>query len=87
MTAPPLWAVEDARAIQALALYAQNGGDPPSQGDVNRALDWIIHTACGTYDEPFRPGRQDSVNYMLGRRSVGLAIIKLMKLKVGKFTT
>ena len=46
-----------------------------------RALDWIINTAAATYDEPFRPGSRDVVDYMLGRRSVGLAIVKLIKLK------
>ena len=45
-----------------------------------RALQWIIEQAAAVYDEPFRPGSTDTVAYMLGRRSVGLAIIKLMKL-------
>ena len=47
-----------------------------------RALDWIIKKASATYDEPFRPGRPDLVSYMLGRRSVGLAIVKLLNLKI-----
>lgn len=63
------------RAIQALAQ-----GDA-SKAEQQRALDWIINKACGTYDEPFRPDSADTVNYLLGRRSVGLAIVKLMKLK------
>lgn len=52
-----------------------------SDYDQKRALSWIINIACGTYDEPWRPSSPDLVNYMLGRRSVGLAIVKLLKLK------
>lgn len=72
---PPAYDKEDVRAIQALATGTA------SDTDQRRALDWIINTAAATYDEPFRPGSQDAVNYMLGRRSVGLAIVKLMKLR------
>lgn len=80
----------DIRAIQALALYAKGAevpwpsGEqppPPSPFEVKRALDWIIHKAAQTYDEPFEAGRPDVVAYILGRRSVGLAIVKLMTLK------
>lgn len=71
---PPQYAQADCRAIQALA----SGEAGPE--DQKRALDWIIYQACGTYDEPFRPGEPDAVMYMLGRRSVALAIIKLIKL-------
>lgn len=90
--------IADIRAIQALALYAQladapwdekaRGGPPPpppSPADVKRALDWIIVHAAGTYDEPFEPGRPDVTDYLLGRRSVGLAIVKLMRLKPDLF--
>lgn len=72
---PPDYEKQDVRAIQALAK-----GDA-SADEQRRALDWIITQAAATYDEPFRPGSADVVNYMLGRRSVGLAIVKLMKLK------
>jgi hypothetical protein len=72
---PPKYEKEDVRAIQALAEGTA------TEADQRRALNWIINVAASTYDEPFRPGNQDAVNYMLGRRSVGLAIVKLMKLK------
>jgi len=71
---PPEYDINDIRAIQALAQ------GKASEQDQQRALDWIIK-AASTYDEPFRPGSSDVVNYMLGRRSVGLAIVKLIKLK------
>lgn len=72
---PPTYEVADIRAVQAVAQGVA------SETEQKRALDWIINTASATYDEPFRPGEQDAVNYMLGRRSVGLAIVKLLKLK------
>ena len=75
---PPLYEKEDIRAIQALCQ-----GTATEQDQI-RALDWIIRNAASTYDEPFRPGQEDVRNYMLGRRSVGLAIIKLMKIKPEK---
>ncbi len=79
----------DVRAVQAIAAWAaaepdENGvvlAEPPTSRDCKIFLDWIINEACGTYDEPFRPGDGDTVTYMLGRRSVGLAIVKLMRLK------
>src|SRR3990172_8054796 len=82
---PPTYEKADIRAIQALAGYAQGGENPPSPNECRQALDWIINNAAATYDEPFRPGSPDAVAYMLGRRSVGLAIVKLMKLKPGLF--
>lgn len=80
----------DVRAIQTLALYAQGAERPwpegheppvPSPHDVKRALDCIIYKLSQTYEEPFVAGQPDAVAYVLGRGSVGRAIIKLMKLK------
>jgi Isopeptidase T len=91
---PPSYEQADIRAIQSLALYAQGAERPwepgeeppaPTPSDVKRALDWIINHAAGTYDEPFEAGRPDVVAYLLGRRSVGLAIVKLTKLKASLF--
>lgn len=73
---PPSYDKADVRAIQAIAQ------GNASEQEQRRALDWIVNTAAATYDEPFRPGKPDAVAYMLGRRSVGLAIVKLLKLKV-----
>lgn len=72
---PPEYSKEDVRAIQALA------SGTAGEMDQRRAFDWIVNKAAATYDEPFRPGQPDAVNYMLGRRSVGLAMVKLLKLK------
>ena len=71
---PPEYEIADIRAIQAVAEGVA------SETEQKRALDWIINAAA-TYDDPFRPGESDVRDYMLGRRSVGLAIVKLLKLK------
>jgi hypothetical protein len=87
---PPLYEKADIRAIQALATWAAlamrpaepgQEPEPPSPAETKRALDWIVNTACATFDEPFQAGQSDVKDYMLGRRSVGLAIIKLINLK------
>lgn len=39
-------------------------------------MKWLIEVACQTYDEPFDPDNQHVTSYVLGRRSVGLAVVK-----------
>jgi len=73
---PGTYGKADMRAMQALA------DGTAGEYEQRRALNWIINHACLTYDEPFQAGRPDVSSYLLGRRSVGLAIIKLIKLKV-----
>lgn len=91
---PPTWEKEDLRAIQSLALYAQeavmpsepgNAPPPPSAHDVKRALDFIIFKAAATYENSFVEGDPNGRigAFMEGRRFVGQQIIKLMKLKPG----
>jgi hypothetical protein len=82
---PPDYTDVEIRAVQAIERFARTGEDGPSARDCQKFLDWLLNVACGTYDEPFRPGNADAVNYMLGRRSVGLAVVKLLKLKPEKF--
>ena len=76
---PPEYDIKDIRAIQAIAQGTA------SETEQKHALDWIINTASATYDEPFRPGEHDVTDYMLGRRSVGLAVVKMIKLKADLF--
>lgn len=85
----------DVRAIQALMQYARlakevwdveaMGSPPPcpSEFEVARALDWIIHQACQTYDTSFAAGDENGRvgAFVEGRRSVGNQIIKLSMLK------
>lgn len=68
------WELVDATAIQAL-----------QRGDANadqqrRALDWIIHVGCATYQPTFHPGEPDASAFAEGRRFVGNAVIKLLKI-------
>ncbi len=72
---PPGYDARDVRAIQALAR-GEAGPD-----DQRRALDWIVHRAAQTYDEPFYAENARVTDYVLGRRSVGLALVKLIRLK------
>jgi len=54
---------------------------PPSPQDCERALRWIVEVAAGAYEETFYAGQPDVGDYLAGRRSVGLAVVKLMKMK------
>lgn len=85
---------EDVRAVQALVQYARLAKEAwtedmgpmpscPSEFEVARALDWIIHQACQTYDTSFAADDENGRigAYVEGRRSVGNQIIKLMKRK------
>lgn len=90
---PAQYDVEDIRAIQALAIYAQAGDEQeakalvPAPSDVKRALDWIIYKAAQIEELPFIP--DDDTNrktmFAVGRQSVGRQIVKLMKLRPEQF--
>lgn len=89
---PALYEIDDVRAIQRVAAYAQAATgaaedgqepDPPSPHDCHKALNWIINAASGTYENGFVAddpnGRIGA--FIEGRRSVGQQIVKLIKLK------
>lgn len=86
---PPLpkYTKEDLRALQVLALYAETAVTPnpmaraPTPHEAKRALDWILHSACGVYDDTEIAGPDWFRTHMAGRRSAGLSIIKCIKLK------
>lgn len=66
----------DTFAIKSLAAGTANSGQQ------QRALDWIVHTLCGTYDLSFRPGTEgdrDTV-FAEGKRHVGMQIVKMTKI-------
>jgi hypothetical protein len=78
---PAAWELPDAAAIQAL-----------QRGDANadqqrRALTFIVNTLAATYDGSFRAGPDgDRVTaFAEGKRHVGLAIVKLANIALGKF--
>lgn len=70
---PAEWELADAAAIQALAR-----GDA-EESQQKRALTVIVEKLAGTYEHTFVPGAQDQTTYLEGRRSVGLQIVKLLK--------
>lgn len=74
---PAQWELADASAIQALS----RGDASPEQQ--RRALQWIITAAAMTYDETFTPGQSDVSDFLQGRRSVGLQVVKLLHLNTG----
>lgn len=73
---PADWELPDAAAMQALA----RGDATPDQQ--LRALKWVIEAAAGTYEHTFVPGAHDQSTYLEGRRSVGLQVVKLLKVDV-----
>lgn len=76
---PPPWEVADAAALQSLA----RGDATPDQQQ--RALNWIIYGAAGTYDADYRTDTRDHA-FVSGRRFVGLEIVKLLKVSTKVFS-
>lgn len=66
----------DLPAVAALQACMAGEATPDQQ---QRAMTWIIYTACGTYDLDYRTEPRDHA-FASGRRFVGLQIVKLMKL-------
>ena len=67
----------DVAALQALATGTAN------EHQQQRALKWIVETACGTYDLPWQPGGPDgarATDFANGKRFVGLQVVKLTRL-------
>lgn len=75
---PAKWEPADASAMQALE---RGDADKAQQ---KRALKWIIE-ATGTYDLSYRPGQngERDTSFAEGKRSIGLQVVKLLKLNVG----
>ena len=70
--APPPTTKAEAIAIKALAA-----GDA-SQEQQRLAFDWILYSACGMLDEPYRPERPQDTAFMLGRGRVARAIMAII---------
>lgn len=68
------WELVDASSMQAL----ERGDATPEQQ--KRALDWVIQVAAATYQPTFHPGEPDASAFAEGRRFVGNAVIKLLKI-------
>ena len=75
--APAPYELADVHALKALA-----GDEDVPAHQARRALNWIIHSACGTYDQSYRPGEDGDRDtaFAEGRRFVGNQIVKLVNL-------
>lgn len=80
--APAPYEPEDAAAFQALQKGIANGAQQ------QRAIKWLIYSACRTYDLSYRPGEEGrrDTDFAEGVRSVGLQIVFLLNLKIGLLT-
>jgi hypothetical protein len=69
---------DDSDIAAVKALVTGTASAPQQQ----RALDWIIRTACATYDLSFRPGEsgERETAFAEGKRWVGLQVVKMMKI-------
>lgn len=76
LDAPPVTKT-NAAAIQALHRGVA------TEGQQKEALDYIIKTLCGTYDEPYRDSDRDTI-FALGKAHVGREIVTITNLPLGK---
>jgi len=74
-----LAATYDEADVAAVKAVSAGNASPEQQ---RRALDWIVHKAARTYDEPFMPGYDDLTTHLMGRRNVGLQIVKLVNVPI-----
>ena len=65
----------------AEAMRALEKGNA-SEEQQKLALNWIIMAAAGTYDQSFVVGDPHLTTFREGRRSVGLQVVKLLKVKI-----
>lgn len=79
--APPAAELADVAAIKALSRGTA------TQDQQQRALQFIVHQVCGTYDEQFCPGEDGrrATDYALGKRRVGLYLVSLLHADIRKF--
>lgn len=64
----------DIYAMQAL------GAGVASVDQQKRALNWLLHKVCGTYDETYFADSERNTAYAQGKRHVGLQIVKAINL-------
>jgi hypothetical protein len=70
---PAAWELPDAAALQAL------GRGDADANQQRHALKVIVEKLSGAYEYTFVPREPDTSAYLEGRRSVGLQIVKLLK--------
>ena len=86
MAKPPIgapWAPARYDDPDVYALKALERGDPTPE-QCTRALNWIIHDLCKTFDMSYRPNSVRDSDFAEGKRFVGNQIVKLLKLNMRK---
>lgn len=73
---PAPYEIADVTAIQALQR-----GDASADMQ-KRALRWIIHNLCGTYDLAYRATGARDTDFALGKQACGQQIVKLANLNL-----
>jgi hypothetical protein len=73
---PAEWEPEDAFAVQAV-MYGRAGEDQQK-----RAMNFIVHQICGTYDLSYRPTSDRDTAFAEGKRFVGLQCVKFAQLNI-----
>lgn len=80
---PPAFAPPDYDAADITAIQQMERGEADAEMQ-KRAFNWIIRNACATYDQSYRPGDVNETSFAEGRRFVGNAVIKMLKLDPSK---
>jgi len=78
-----IWHPVQLNTDAAYALQAMSRGEATDHQQ-KFVLDWLITDTCQTYEEPFTPDSVRVTDYVLGRRSVGLGIVKHLTISPAK---
>lgn len=68
-------------AEQLNALQAVNAGNASSHQQ-KIAVEYIVHTLCGTYDISYRPDKEHDTFVAEGKRIAGVRLVGLFKLAI-----
>jgi hypothetical protein len=73
---PAQWDPEDGHAVQAV-MYGR-----ASEEQQKRAMKFIVHQLCATYDLSYRPSSDRDTAFAEGKRHVGLQLVKFAQLNI-----
>lgn len=83
MTHPEPWAKPDFDRADAVAIKALATGTA-NEAQQKIAIEYIVHTLAGTYQETYCPGSERDSAFAQGRRWVGLQIVYLCNVSVAE---
>ena len=75
---PAEWDAEDGYAIQAVMMGRA------SEEQQRRAMQFIVHQVCATYDLSYRPSSDRDTAFAEGKRFVGLQLVKFANLNIAR---